>query len=174
MRGSELRNLQIAVAAAFQCDDSSIQRGERAAHGIEPPYLIVGKVTPCSIEHEAHQHFTVDMQRNRHGMVNADASIVIVVKRGAPELSGRNGIGYAVRPTLGMTGVKAHQRMLEEMPVEGGNGVGCQRRLRMTDDVAAARSEIAHRKRGDLGGDEPRQPLHAGTGKPAAITAGLD
>ena len=64
-----------------------INPGEVRAQDVEQRALAVGEVAARAVQHEAHQQAVAHVDRQRDGVVDADAAVVIVVERAAAKCS---------------------------------------------------------------------------------------
>ena len=140
-RGDRQSGKPARLAPAHQ--QVSIQRGERLARQVEQRAFALAEVAPIAVQHKAHQQAAVHEQRHRHHLVDADAAVVLVVKRALAEFSRGQRIADAVRAAAPVAGVKTYQRMLGKESVEGRAILRRDRAARVADDAAAVVREIA-------------------------------
>src|SRR5881275_3277483 len=113
------------------------------AQYVEQRALAVGEVAPRAIEHEADEQPVAYEDRQRHGVIDANLPVVVVIERAFAEACGRQAVADALRDATTVVAMEAHQRMLLEMAIERRSRVRTQAGAGQSVDVAAAAHQVA-------------------------------
>jgi hypothetical protein len=116
-----------------------VERRERNAHQVEQLALAVAEIAPLAVEYEAHEQAIVDIERQGERVVEADARVVVGVKRRRAERRAQQ-IKCGARRRRVRCG--AHQRMLAEMAVDASSS-GQPTHAGIADDAALAGDGVA-------------------------------
>ncbi|HEX6156569.1 MAG TPA: hypothetical protein VFZ54_11130 [Burkholderiales bacterium] len=143
------------------------------AQQVEQRALAVAEIAPRAVQHEADEQPVAHVDRQRERVVDAHSAVVLVVERAPAEFGERHRVADALRHAAALVAVETHQRVLMEVPVEGGALVGAERARGQAVNLAPPARQVTDRERGELGGHQPRQALDAGAREGGDVARGL-
>ena len=78
----------------------------------------ITKVALAAVQYEAHEEPPIHVDRHRHDAIDPDGTVVIIVERRALEFGLGLQVADPLRHRAGIATVLAHERVIEEVPIE--------------------------------------------------------